>query len=331
MKISIITCTYNPDEKALSKLLDAVCKLIIPDGCELEYIIIDNNSSPALSERAYVHNFLQVFPKSKLHIEQNQGLTYARLRGFKESSGDIIIFFDDDNVADPDYLVGVKKLFEENVQVGIWGPGVIDVVFMEPVPKWVDYGTRGIFQEKKVTEIEFGYSLTKSSFHPFGTGMSLRREIVQFYYDQFVKNGLTTSDRKGESLASCGDLQLLYVAYTKGFATGVSPSLKMKHLIPTKRTTIDYICKLLYGSYSTIDKAFIEIFPEFKSRITIPSEGSILKGLVKIIVSTKFITNPNKYRMNIAYYIGITIGKYKALNRTEPTWLIRIVKSFKLE
>ncbi|MEO6520455.1 MAG: glycosyltransferase [Mucilaginibacter sp.] len=331
MNISIITCTYNPDERILSKVLDAVRQLVLPAEGNVEYLIIDNNSNPSLSQSPYINNFLNDISWSKLIVETQQGLSYSRLRGFNESTGDIIIFFDDDNVADANYLVEIKQLFKNNVQVGIWGPGNIDVVFTDPVSAWVERSTKGIFQEKHIETVEFGYSLNGASFHPFGTGMALKREIIQFYYDQFVKGGFTTSDRKGNSLASSGDTQLLYAAYKMRLATGVSPGLKMKHLIPGKRTTINYICKLLYGSYSTGDTAFVESFPEYKNRVALPSSKRVLKDIVKKALSVNTLKNQVQFKMDMAAYMGNIIGKYKALDSKEPEWMNKIVNFLKLE
>jgi hypothetical protein len=331
MNISIITCTYNPDERILSKVLEAVRNLVLPENCNVEYIIIDNNSNPALIESAYIKDFLQDIVWSKLFIEKNQGLSNARLSGFNESAGDIIVFFDDDNVADPNYLIEVKQLFENNVQVGIWGPGNIDVVFTDSVSQWVEHTTKRIFQEKKGDALEFGYSLKGSSFHPFGTGMALRREIIEFYYNQYVTQGFTTSGRKGNSLASADDLQLLYAAYKMGAATGVAPALKMKHLIPAKRTTLKYICRLLYGSYVTADTAFVESFPEFKGQISIPASGRVIKDLGKKVLSKQALYNKKKLSMDIAAYMGNTIGKFRALDIKEPNWMSKIVSILKLE
>ena len=47
------------------------------------------------------------------------GLTYARLRGIKEASGDLLVFVDDDNVLDPDYLETVQRVAEEKPFLGV--------------------------------------------------------------------------------------------------------------------------------------------------------------------------------------------------------------------
>jgi len=331
MNISIITCTYNPEERILSKVFDAVRRLTLPTDREVEYIIIDNNSSRPLIEFDYVRNFLQDVPWAKVIVEKSQGLSQARLRGFNESTGDLIVFFDDDNVADPEYINEIGQLFENNVQVGIWGPGDIEVVFTDPVSEWAEKNTRGLFQQKKVRALEFGYSMNLSSFHPFGTGMVLRRSVIQFYYDLFTKHGFTTTDRKGGSLASAGDTQLIYAAYKMGFATGVSAKLKMQHLIPGKRTTLKYLCRLHYGIDIVADTAFIELFPEYKSQIRLPSRGSIIKGLVKRSVSPLVFRDRNKYMIEIAIYLSKTMSKFKALQVAEPKWLNSIVRMLQLQ
>ena len=48
-------------------------------------------------------------PNTRLILEITQGLTFARMAGYKLASAPYIIFFDDDNEPDVNYLYGVLK------------------------------------------------------------------------------------------------------------------------------------------------------------------------------------------------------------------------------
>ena len=54
--LSIIICTYNPDENIFSRCLDAIKKASV-DYRPHEILIVDNNSSNKLSEQEYCKIF----------------------------------------------------------------------------------------------------------------------------------------------------------------------------------------------------------------------------------------------------------------------------------
>jgi len=45
--------------------------------------------------------------------EENLGLSESRNKGIKEAKGDVIAFFDDDAVADEDWLKELERMYEE--------------------------------------------------------------------------------------------------------------------------------------------------------------------------------------------------------------------------
>ena len=161
--------------------------------------------------------------------------------------------------------------------------------------------------------------------------MCLMSSIIDFYNEQSELFGFKTTGRKGNNLGSSEDTQLIYASYKKGWATGVSPSLKMKHLIPSKKTSLSYICRLHYGMDVTADMAFIESFPEFRNNISVSSNKTIIKQLLKKTISINILKKYKFYRIDIAIYIGKVIGKYRALELEEPKWLKKIANVLHLE
>src|SRR5829696_8579496 len=100
-KLSVVICTYNPDDKIFGQCLAgiiAASKRLAPN----EILIIDNNSAEPVRSKEFVRDFIVQVSSAKVINETKQGLTPARLRGIKETSGDLIIFIDDDNFIDED-------------------------------------------------------------------------------------------------------------------------------------------------------------------------------------------------------------------------------------
>ena len=132
--LSVIICTHNPEEQTfrdcLSRLLSAT-KLYPP----LEVIVIDNNSNRPVAKEEYVKNFVTSVPSARTIVETKQGLTPARLRGIKESTGDLLVFIDDDNFIAPDFLLRGVQLAEESKQVGSFS-GQVKLQFESTPHNW---------------------------------------------------------------------------------------------------------------------------------------------------------------------------------------------------
>ena len=103
--ISAIICTHNPREEFLKRALQALAVQTL-DTQNWELIVIDNASTERLDKSLD----LSWHPDSRVVRENELGLTPARLRGIRESKGDVLVFIDDDNVPEPDFLRSVERV-----------------------------------------------------------------------------------------------------------------------------------------------------------------------------------------------------------------------------
>lgn len=104
-KISLMICTYNPNEIGFASCLNAVDAAQKAAPFASQVIIIDNNSAPALDTLEYVRKFLAGGPGRSLLREPKPGKTNALLKGFQAATSDVILTVDDDNILSPDYLL----------------------------------------------------------------------------------------------------------------------------------------------------------------------------------------------------------------------------------
>jgi glycosyltransferase involved in cell wall biosynthesis len=259
MNISVIICTYSPDPFIFRRLLAAVAGLQLND-IKAELILVDNNSPAPVSEQFREELRIIPFPM-KCISEPKSGLTNARLAGFEASSGDFLIFFDDDNEPEPDYLLQAIQAFSNFPNVGVFGPGHISVEFTgENIPVWIPFN-KPYFQERHYESPRFACAEHWMDFYPPGTGQSMRRSVFSNYSDLVRSGALSASDRTGKSLSSAGDVQLVFEAVKKNQAAGVYPGMKLRHLISEKKTSSDYLKRLLFGMASSYPEAYAECFP----------------------------------------------------------------------
>ena len=253
MKISICCFLYN-SEAIADKLIEYLKNL---DESYLEEIIFIDNNSTDNTFRIFEDNLKTGW---SIYKELNPGLTNARVKAIELSKGDIIVFCDDDNLFDIDYITNCNGLFQEINKLGIVGPGVVI-----PVDK----------SGNKLAEVYLGFFQYKNNLDnflpggpnynwknmPAGTGMCILREIGLKYVEK-VKFGLiTTSDRKGNNLTSGGDTQIVLLALDLNYAVGISGKLKLNHLTIQRKLRKSYLYKMYYGVHSTAP-VFVEIKPD---------------------------------------------------------------------
>jgi glycosyltransferase involved in cell wall biosynthesis len=257
--ISIIICTYNPNLVLLERLLTAI-QAILTTTQSAEVLLVDNNSSPALSALPIVQDFLAQIPQARCVVEPKQGLTAARCRAVQETSAPIVVFFDDDNEPSPDYLKVLDRYFTDYPNVGAWGPGQITVEYVDPVEPWIEQHPER-FQQR---QLGFGYSCIPATWGPYlpnGTGLAVRRKILQQYVSAIEQGNLHATGRKGKSLASGEDVQIVWEGIKMGLAAGMIPELRCNHLITADKTNLAYLKRLQFGTASSYVLALIESFP----------------------------------------------------------------------
>ncbi len=101
MKISLIICTYNRLDLLHKCILSIKAQSVLPD----EIILSDDGSDTDIRSFFLEHSRLFDFPVSLVRQEHN-GFRLARVRnnGVSVSTGDLLIFLDQDIVISPDYL-----------------------------------------------------------------------------------------------------------------------------------------------------------------------------------------------------------------------------------
>ena len=111
MKLSIIICTYNREKFILKSLYSIAHQNA--DVNIFELIIINNNSTDKTHE--LILDFIEKNQNIsiKYFIEIEQGLSHARNRGIKESTGDICAFLDDDAIACEEYVINIIYFFNK--------------------------------------------------------------------------------------------------------------------------------------------------------------------------------------------------------------------------
>jgi hypothetical protein len=247
MNVSVIICTHNARPDYFARCLNALRAQTLALEC-WELLIVDNRSDCPVQSTIDI----SWHPNARVTDEPALGLTAARLRGIRESRGALLVFVDDDNVLARDYLDQAKRIANAHSHLGAWS-GQCLPEFDRPPPEWTRryWGTLCIRELQR--DVWSNMPLLPDTM-PCGAGLCVRRDVALFYvglYDRGARSMML--DRVGESLVSGGDNDLAACACDLNLGVGLLAALQLTHLIPARRLTVDYLCRLVEGiEYSGI-------------------------------------------------------------------------------
>jgi glycosyltransferase involved in cell wall biosynthesis len=241
MDISVVICTHNPRPKHLRRVLQALRNQTLPLE-RWELLLIDNASQERLDLATWD---LSWHPRSRLLREEELGLSSARMRGMRESDADLLVFVDDDNVLEWNYLSEVIRVKSAWPQLGVWGGSIIPEFEVQP-PEYVR-PVSWYLALREVKSPRWSNVSTCSDAVPLGAGLCVRADVAAEYYRLYQEASIKLGDRIGKDLLSSGDTEICFAACSLGFGMGVFPDLKVTHLIPKERLDEDYLVRLVAG------------------------------------------------------------------------------------
>ena len=295
LEISVITCAHNPRADYLHEVLGALNQQTLAKA-RWEYLLIDNLSDEPLDSRFD----LSWHPHAKHLKEEKLGLTAARLRGIKEAAGEVLVFVDDDNVLDADYLEEVNRLAEAWPMVGAFS-GQVRGKFEVPPPEW----SRAYWNRLAIREFDkdsWSNLACLSETSPNGAGLCVRRAVARRYLS-YHANGKRKIllDRTGTSLVSAGDLDLAATACDMGLGNALFASLKLDHLMPPERLEEKYLLNLLEAQ--TFSQIVLDSFRANGQAPLRPTRSRTVANLLRLL-----FMEPRKRRFFRALNRGISKG-----------------------
>lgn len=238
--ISVIVCCYNSALRLPETLQHLIQQKTT--GFEWEIIVVDNASTDSTSKVA--DEILSVAkPKIKYKVvyEPNPGLSNARDCGYRTSEFEYLIYCDDDNLLDPNYLITAYNLLSTKSNIDILG-GFGSAVFEGKKPNWFDTYYINFAVGEQSPNLMANLIQVDSVY---GAGMIVKREVLNKLNEIGFKSLL--SDRKGDQLISGGDTELCIVSRILGYNVWYCKELRFKHIMTNSRMEWSYLKKLYFG------------------------------------------------------------------------------------
>ena len=225
--ISVIICTYNR-EKYIYNVLKSVADNDYPHD-QYEIVLVNNNSTD--STESECRRFQSDYPNIPFRycIETNQGLSYARNCGIRQSSGDLLAYVDDDATVNKEYLRTYADFFASHPNAVAAGGPILPVYETEE-PAWMSHYTRQLITGKLYLgdkQREF----PRGAF-PGGGNACYRKSVFDTVGLFNVELG-----RKGNSLIGAEEKDLFDKMTTNGMHFFYLPNAILYHIIPPHKLT----------------------------------------------------------------------------------------------
>lgn len=238
IRFSFVVCTYNR-ASSLKRTIESLCLQVYPKE-QYEIVVVDNNSSDdtqniCLQQRIqYGHVNLRVF------IEESQGVSFARNRGVHEASGELIIFIDDDETIQTNYLDRLSGYLKEYPQAKLCATAVIPV-YEGNKPEWMSPFTERLIGGAFMQKAQNVKLLGKKDYP--GTGHTMVSKSL------FAKYGIydTRLGRCGKNLMGAEDKEMALRWIKNGVECYFFPNIPIYHHISADKLTKQYFHKLTYG------------------------------------------------------------------------------------
>ena len=273
MLVSVIVCTYNINR--FSDFMDAVNSLLNQSYKDIEIIVVVDGNDELYGE-VLRHRNLIGRDVIVLLNETNLGLSKSRNRGIEASSGDVIAFFDDDAVANEDWIKELVRMYDEYDAIAAGG---------KLIPMWVD-GKMDFLPEEYywlIGATHKGFSSGVAEVrNTFGSNISFKSDVLKSLGGFRGEMGIKGSGvLQGEETEMC-------VRMRQKFGKGVmyNPDAIVHHKIFTERTKVKFLLKRAF--WQGYSKRMME---ELGHSMTVESDfiKSLANGIyVRVKAMTKF-------------------------------------------
>lgn len=226
MDISIIICTFNRCQ-TLENVLENIQRLNGSPQVTWETLVIDNNSTD--ETKAVVTRFVGCGSGNVRYIfEGRQGKSYALNTGVKEARGEVLAFTDDDVIIDSNWLLNIKKTFDQYDCAGIGGK--IIPVLLGKKPSWLTTDTHYPFMGT-LGSFDWGDTCCELKEPPYGANMAFRKST-------FIKHGLFRVDlgpTKGNTMGKGEDTEFTQRLLDRGEKAMYVPDAVIYHRVEEEK------------------------------------------------------------------------------------------------
>jgi len=262
MKVSSITvliCTYNR-APLLHETLMTMEEMTAPEHCDVEIVVVDNNSSDDTA-RVVQHAASNArYPITLLH-ERQQGKSFALNTGLAAANGDVVALTDDDVLPAEDWVSRIVDAFRTND---------VSFVFGKVLPRWsctppaelLTVPAQDIWGPLAI--VDYGDEPAKYEAHKTGQRLPIGANLAFLRSALVAIGGWRTDLGKVNNTLISGEDHEIFLRLTRhGLYSGYyDPKNWVRHYVPESRLTRTYFRRWFYWSGKTHALMLEELYPE---------------------------------------------------------------------
>ncbi len=242
--VSVILCCFNSSFR-LQKTLEHLALQQVADDVLWEIILVNNNSTDDTKEKATrIWQSLENNTDFRIVDQPVPGLSNARQKGVTIAQFDMLLFCDDDNWLEENYVQRAYSMLLENKNVGILA-GWSEAYFEKPPPPWFSL-VQAAYAVGKPMPMS---GLANSRQYLPGAGFIVRSALFTALNTCSFQHLLT--GRNKLSLSSGEDTELCILARFLGYDLYFDDQLFFMHFMPSQRLKWQYCINLVKAHATT--------------------------------------------------------------------------------
>jgi len=292
---TVALCTHDHADRLVRTLAD-LREIRVPDS-PWELLIIDNlcgDATPAVLAR-------QVWPAGwnvRVVREDKLGLSNARNCALREAQGEYLIFIDDDETPDPEWLVAFERLIRKHAPDAFGGR--IEVLFEGERPAWLDDELLGFLGQLNRANQVVPLTDPGASFH--GGNFGFRRKVCETVraFDPLL-------GRKGTDNTGGEEIDFYRRLLAGGLKVWWTPEAVIFHRIETDKLKRSYFLDLHYR------QGRVEAIRRRGSASRVPPKyliPQLWRALRAVLAQWRAggLNATVRQEMNVAYFLGYLSG-----------------------
>lgn len=290
----VAICTFNPDENLLREVLDSIHS----SKCQKRVLLIDNGSSSNVSNRIandYAITLIQL---------EKPGISKARYEAMRrQKDNELLVFVDDDNVLADGYLDTAIEIANANP---LWGAfaGILEKPQSYQVRAWIKpflayFAIKNLGQNSQESFATLHWTILE----PPTAGAAIRPEVSAYLVNQIANGnlGFFHVGAIGNRQLRGEDSYLVRQCFHLGLKWGYDPRLSLEHKFDSKRLSLKYLSKLLYGmGYSDV---YLDLGLGVEPQYPYP------RTLADVLTRTIYATKNTPWHI---FFIFRYLGQYRA-------------------
>jgi glucosyl-dolichyl phosphate glucuronosyltransferase len=233
--VSVLVCTWNR-AKLLKQTLESLLSMRVPASLKWEIVVVDNNCTDGTKDviLGFIGN-----SNIRYVFEKRPGLSFARNTAVESSTGDVLLWTDDDVLVNADWLTNMIQCHRDLSADVVFGK--VTPLWEKKAPPWFAPSFDGRFalldfgNDQRITKTESG----------FGVNYLVRRDALEmiggFRTDLGIRP-ITANENTDANLTAGGGEDSFFFerAHSLGLRVAYCGSAVVQHFIPSER------CKKVY-------------------------------------------------------------------------------------